>query len=86
MILKNVLPAYIRFKFLRSIINVVVKNRWLKASQILNLALTPFAYAHLGQLKRREIMKTVLTFLKYRFGFAPLDRLINSHETSARTK
>jgi hypothetical protein len=39
-------------------------------SSIINLSLTPFSYAYMGRLKRKEIRKTLVQYLRFRF-FSP---------------
>ncbi len=64
MTMKNCLPAYARFASLRPFLDLVIKKRWLKLSGLVNLLLTPFSYAFMGRLKRKEILQTILGYFK----------------------
>jgi radical SAM superfamily enzyme YgiQ (UPF0313 family) len=68
MILKNTVPVYTRFRLLRPFIDIIIRFRLLKLSSIVNLMFTPFAYGHLGKIKRKEILSTIFVFFKYRLG------------------
>lgn len=72
MILKNTVPVYMRFRILRPLIDLIIRHKLLKLSSLVNLLFTPFAYGHLGKIKRKEILKTIVVFLLYRFGIKSL--------------
>lgn len=67
MVLKNCLPSYIGLPFVRFLSNFIIKSRWVWASSVINLLFTPFSYAYMGRMKRREILRTILHYLKQRF-------------------
>jgi len=74
MILKNTVPAYMRFRILRPLLDIIIGKRLFKLSHAVNFFLTPFSYGHVGKIKRKEILKTLLVFLQYRFGFRSVKR------------
>lgn len=83
MILKNTIPPYIRFRTLRPLIGLIIKYRWLKISYLVNFLFTPFAYGKLGRMKRREITKTLFTFLQYRLKFKPIEHIIDTSKENS---
>ncbi len=73
MILKNTVPVYMRFRMIRPLIDIIIRFRLLRLSAAVNLLLTPFAYGHVGKIKRKEILKTIFVFFQYRFGFKSIN-------------
>ncbi len=80
LLIKNVLPPYMRFKKLRFLFDYILKNRICSAGKLINLFLTPFSYGILGKLKRREMLRVFLRFLAYKFKFIPLKKLAGGEE------
>ncbi|RMF94481.1 MAG: radical SAM protein [Candidatus Schekmanbacteria bacterium] len=75
LLLKNVLPAYMRFKKLRSIFDYILKMKSCTAGKIVNLFLTPFSYGTLGKLKRREMLRVFFRFLSYWLRLTPIKKI-----------
>ena len=66
LIFRNILPAYVRFSYLRPLINLIIKKRLVGLSRLIDLFFTPFSYSTVGWFKIKEAIKIFFTFLKIR--------------------
>ena len=77
MLLKNMLPSYMRFKGLRFIFDLILKSKSCSLAKLVNLFFTPFSYASIGKLKRKEMASVFLKFIAYKL------RIISLHKLAA---
>ena len=66
LIFRNILPAYMRFSFLRPLIDLIIRKRFVGLSRLIDLFFTPFSYSTVGWFKIREAIKIFFVFLKIR--------------------